>query len=61
MERAIIGDNCRLEDNVEIKGNSEGLIILASTVEILKGIKLSTPDERNITFCHHEVVRNSIE
>ncbi len=61
MERAIIGDNCRLEDNVEIKGNSEGLIILASTVEILKGIKLSTPDERNITFCHHEVVRTSIE
>ena len=61
IERAIIGDNCRIEDNVEIKGNSEGLIILASTVEVLEGIKLSTHDERNITFCHHEVVRNSIE
>jgi len=61
IEKAIIGDNCRLEENVEIKGNPEGLIILASTVEVLQGIKLSTPDERSITFCHHEIVRNSIE
>jgi len=61
IEKAIIGDNCRLEDNVEIKGNPEGLIILASTVEVLQDVKLNTPDERSITFCHHEVVRNSIK
>ena len=61
IENAIIGDNCRVAENVEIKGKKEGLVILASTVEVLKGIKLITPDDRNISFCHHEVVRDSIE
>ncbi|MFX1274851.1 MAG: sugar phosphate nucleotidyltransferase [Promethearchaeota archaeon] len=61
IEKAIIGDNCRVEDNVELIGNEEALVILASTVEVLKGIKLITPDNRNITFCHHETVKNSIK
>lgn len=61
IESAIIGDNCRLEENVEIKGNEEGLVILASTVEVLKGVKLVAPTDKNITFCHHDIIRNSID
>ncbi|MFX1238694.1 MAG: sugar phosphate nucleotidyltransferase [Promethearchaeota archaeon] len=61
LEKAIIADNCRLDENVEIKGNEKGLVILASSVHILKNIKLISPDDRHVTYCHHEVVRRSIE
>ena len=57
IENAIISDNCVIHDRVELKGNGQNLIILASYVEILEKIKLIAPSSSSITVCHHEIVR----
>ncbi len=57
IENAIISDNCVIHDRVELKGNGQNLIILASFVEVLENIKLVAPPNNSITVCHHEIVR----
>ena len=61
IEKAIVSNNCRIQEGVVLKGNEEALVILASYVEVLKDVQLITPDERHITYCHHEVVRNNLK
>lgn len=61
IEKAIVSNNCRIQEGVVLKGNEEALVILASYVEVLKDVQLITPDERHLTYCHHEVVRLSID
>ena len=61
IEKAIVSDNCRIQEGVILKGNDEALVILASYVEVLNNVKLITPDDRHITYCHHEVVRNDLK
>ncbi|GAI80020.1 unnamed protein product, partial [marine sediment metagenome] len=46
---------------VELKGNDQNLVILASYVEVLESINLLAPSNGSITVCHHEVVREDIE
>jgi len=58
---AIISDNCYINDNVIMQGKGEDLVLLASYVEILKNIKLIAQPNRPISFCHHELVKESIE
>ncbi len=57
IENAIISDNCVIHDRVELKGNGQNLIILASYVEVLENIKLVAPSNNSITVCHHEIVK----
>ncbi|KON28845.1 hypothetical protein AC481_00310 [miscellaneous Crenarchaeota group archaeon SMTZ-80] len=61
ITNAIISDNCYINDNVKIEGKGEDLVILASYVEISKNIKLIAQPNRPISFCHHELVKESIE
>ena len=60
IEKSIVSDNCRIQDGAILKGNGESLVILASYVEVLKNVQLITPSEQHVTYCHHEVVRNSL-
>ncbi len=57
IEKAIVSDNCQIQEGAVLKGNNEALVILASFVEVLKDVKLIAPDDKHITYCHHEVVR----
>ncbi len=61
LENVIISDNCQIRDNVVLRGLNDSLVILASFVEVLKDIKLIALEKRNITVCHHEVVKRSIQ
>ncbi|MFX1532375.1 MAG: sugar phosphate nucleotidyltransferase [Promethearchaeota archaeon] len=61
IEKAIISDNCVIKNNVILKGNDQNLVILASYVQVLEGIKLIAPSNDSITVCHHEVVSEDIE
>ncbi|MFW9940496.1 MAG: sugar phosphate nucleotidyltransferase [Candidatus Thorarchaeota archaeon] len=61
IEKAIISDNCVIKNNVILKGNDQNLVILASYVQVLEGIKLIAPSNGSITVCHHEVVSEDIE
>lgn len=61
IEKAIVSDNCRIQQGAVLKGNDEALVILASFVEVLNNVQLITPDDRHITYCHHEVVRNDLK
>ncbi|MFX1357418.1 MAG: sugar phosphate nucleotidyltransferase [Promethearchaeota archaeon] len=61
ISSAIISDNCYINENAIIEGKGEDLVILASYVEISKNIKLITQPNRSISFCHHEIVKESIE
>ncbi|MFX1496000.1 MAG: sugar phosphate nucleotidyltransferase [Promethearchaeota archaeon] len=60
IEKSIISDNCLLEENVQLKGQNENLVILASYVKVLKDIRLYTKEMQSINFCHHEVVKESL-
>jgi len=60
VEKAIVSNNCRIHEGVVLKGNKEALVILASHVEVLKNVQLITSDDKHITYCHHEVVRNNL-
>jgi NDP-sugar pyrophosphorylase family protein len=61
IERAIIADNCLIHNNVELKGNKDNLVILASYVEISENVDLIAPTNGSITICHHEIVRDDID
>ncbi len=61
IEKAIIADNCNIQENVILKGNNENLIILASYVDILKNLELIAPKTFSLTVCHHEVVKESMK
>ena len=58
IERAIISDNCLIHDDVKLKGISHNLVILASYVEILKGVSLIATSNSSINVCHHEIIRD---
>ena len=58
---AIISDNCLIGKNVELTGDDENLIILASFVKVNKDIKLISKNRQPISYCHHEIVTESIE
>ncbi len=60
IEKAIVADNCNIQENVILKGNNENLIILASYVEVLKNLKLIAHKSFSLTVCHHEVVKESM-
>lgn len=60
IERAIISDNCILQKNVELKGDENNLVILASYVKVLKNLKLISYSNQPVSICHHEVVKESI-
>jgi NDP-sugar pyrophosphorylase family protein len=60
IERAIISDNCNVQENVILKGNGNNLVILASYVEVLKNLNLISPEDSSLTVCHHEVVKENI-
>jgi NDP-sugar pyrophosphorylase family protein len=59
-EKAIISDNCLIGNEVELRGNTQNLVILASYVEVSEKIRLIAPSNGSITICHHEVVREDI-
>jgi NDP-sugar pyrophosphorylase family protein len=59
--KTILSDNCNVNDNVVLKGNNENLVILASYVEVLKGVRVVAPINQSLTFCHHEVVKENME
>lgn len=61
ITNAIISDNCLIGKNVELTGDDENLIILASFVKVNKEIKLISKNHQPISYCHHEIVRESIE
>jgi len=61
IEKAIVSNNCRIQEGVVLRGNEEALVILASFVEVLKDVQLITPDNRHITYCHHEIVRSNLK
>ncbi len=61
IEKAIIADNCNIQENVKLKGNNENLIILASYVQVMKNLELIAPKTISLTVCHHEVVKESIK
>jgi NDP-sugar pyrophosphorylase family protein len=60
IEKAIISDNCNVHENVELIGNGNNLVILASYVEISKNIQLISRKDYSLTICHHEIVKESI-
>jgi NDP-sugar pyrophosphorylase family protein len=59
IANAIISDNCLIEKNVELKGDGENLVILASYVKVNKDVKLIAKNHQPISYCHHEVVKES--
>ncbi|MFX0059597.1 MAG: sugar phosphate nucleotidyltransferase [Candidatus Hodarchaeota archaeon] len=61
IENVIISDNCYISENVRLEGKGEDIVILASFVEISKNIRLIAHSNRSISFCHHEIVKESIE
>jgi NDP-sugar pyrophosphorylase family protein len=61
IEKTIISDNCMIQDEVELKGKDQNLVILASYVQVLKNVKLSAPSNTSLTVCHHETVRQDFE
>ena len=61
IDKAIISDNCLINDEVELKGNNQYLVILASYVEVLKGVNLNAPSNNSLTICHHETVRQDFD
>jgi mannose-1-phosphate guanylyltransferase len=60
INNAIISDNCLIEKNVQLAGKEDNLIILASFVKVNKGIKLISKNNQPISYCHHEVVKESV-
>jgi NDP-sugar pyrophosphorylase family protein len=61
IEKAIIADNCNIQEDVILKGNKENLVILASYVDVLKNLELIAPKTISLTVCHHEVVKESMK
>lgn len=61
IEKAIVSDNCVINNYVELKGNNQNLVILASYVQVLDGIKLIASSNGSIKVCHHEVVSEDIK
>ncbi len=61
IEKAIIADNCNIQEDVILKGNRENLVILASYVDVLKNLELIAPKTISLTVCHHEVVKESMK
>jgi mannose-1-phosphate guanylyltransferase len=61
IEKAIISDNCLIQDGVEMKGRNKNLVILGSHVRVTENLKLISPSNGSISICHHEVIRDNIE
>ncbi|MHA2128734.1 MAG: sugar phosphate nucleotidyltransferase, partial [Promethearchaeota archaeon] len=61
IEKAIISDKCVINNKVEMKGNNQNLVILASNAIVVENIKLIAPKNGSITVCHHEVVGEDID
>ena len=61
ISNGIISDNCLIGKNVELTGDDDNLIILASFVKVNKDIKLISKNHQSISYCHHEIVNESIE
>jgi NDP-sugar pyrophosphorylase family protein len=60
ITNAIISDNCLIEKNVQLAGDDDNLIILASFVKVNKDVKLLSKNKQSISYCHHEVVKESV-
>jgi len=60
IEKSIISDNCYVYDGAVLQGNEDGLVILASYVEILENVRIITETINSISVCHHEVVSENI-
>lgn len=60
INNAIISDNCLIEKNVQLTGTEDNLIILASFVKVNKDVKLLSKKNQPISYCHHEVVKESV-
>ncbi|TFG06074.1 MAG: NDP-sugar synthase [Promethearchaeota archaeon] len=60
IQKAIISDNCQIQEGAIMKGNEQNLVILASHVQVMKGINLISPNTNNISVCHHEIVKEDI-
>ncbi|MBD3254859.1 MAG: NTP transferase domain-containing protein [Candidatus Lokiarchaeota archaeon] len=61
ISRSIISDNCNIREGAILKGNNDNLVILASSVDVLKNIKLIAPLHQSVSICHHEVVKDNVE
>ncbi|MHA1915696.1 MAG: sugar phosphate nucleotidyltransferase [Promethearchaeota archaeon] len=61
IEKAIISDNCLLQDGVELRGKNQNLVILGSYVKVTENVKLISPSNGSITVCHHDIIRDNIE
>jgi len=55
--KSIISDNCHIREGAKLIGNRESLVILASYVQVLENLKLKAPSDNNLSFCHHETVK----
>jgi NDP-sugar pyrophosphorylase family protein len=60
INNSIISDNCLIEKNVQLEGEKENLVILASFVKVNKDVKLVSKNNQPISYCHHENVTESI-
>ncbi|MEJ2276786.1 MAG: NDP-sugar synthase [Candidatus Lokiarchaeota archaeon] len=61
IEKSIISDNCHIRKGAKLKGNNESLVILASFVEVMENIELNAFENGDLSFCHHEVVKESLK
>jgi mannose-1-phosphate guanylyltransferase/phosphomannomutase len=61
IEKTIIADNALIKEGAKLQGYDDQLVILASYVQVLEDIKLIATKRYPISFCHHEVVKESIE
>jgi len=59
IERSIVSDNCHIDDGAVLQGNENGLVILASYVQVLENVRIITNTINSISVCHHEVVNEN--
>ena len=59
IERAIVSNNCHIEKGVVLEGNENGLVILASYVQVLEKVRIISNTINSISVCHHEVINKN--
>ena len=61
IEKAILSNDCFLDDDVILKGIEENLVILSSYVKVSKGVRIIDPKDNLFSVCHHETITENLE
>ncbi|TFG22031.1 MAG: NDP-sugar synthase [Promethearchaeota archaeon] len=59
IERSIVSDNCNIDNGAVLEGNENGLVILASFVQVLENVRIISNTNNSISVCHHEVIKEN--